>query len=88
MNRRDELAHHRESVLSRVPVCSVGPGVQVAESKDVMRSTSLRMLPRKKSIKNMRESELVVNRRASKHMRSGSLTKQLPSLGRLWVGQL
>ncbi len=46
-----------------------------------MKSTSLKILPRKKSIKNIRKSLEFFTKKTSKNESINSLVKKLPSIG-------
>jgi hypothetical protein len=76
--------------LKHLPVHSVELGKMTEEKKkeeqELMKMTkSMKTLTRKKSIKNIKESDLVKSRKASKSLKVNTLTKRLPSLGTLYM---
>ena len=76
--------------LKQLPVHSVELGKiteeRQKEQKELMKITSsMKVLTRKKSIKNIKESESVQHRKISKSLKMNTLTKRLPSLGSLYL---
>lgn len=71
--------------VKHIPVCAMEMGQASKGGSQVgQRSASLKVLPRKKSIRNIRESEPMQTKKISKNLKLTSLPKNLPLIGSLY----